>query len=210
LKIENQPFGESLLTTGEIKKMKIFKIIYYLFLGAIALVAILLIASKLPIPGNYQVMTVLSGSMAPAIKMGSVVMVKPVPSTGSGQAEYKIGDVITFGPMGRAKAPTTHRIYDIKITGNGPVYITKGDANNAPDTREVSQREVMGKVLFSVPYLGFAINTARKPLGFALIIIVPALIFVSDETRNIISEIKAIRNKKAANSAEVAKENKTA
>ena len=122
--------------------MKVFKIIYYIFIAFIVLIALLLIVSVFPITGNYKLMIVQSGSMEPAIKMGSIVMVKPMD-------DYKIGEVITFGPYTRTKAPTTHRIYDIKVTGGTPSYITKGDANDAPDTREITKRDILGKVLFS-------------------------------------------------------------
>ena len=128
-------------------------------------------------------MIVQSGSMAPAIKMGSVVVAKPAEN-------YQIGDVITFGPYTRTQAPTTHRIYDIKVTDGNPVYITKGDANNAPDQREITKRDIVGKVLFSIPYLGYAVDFAKRPLGFSLIIIVPAALIIIDEIKNIYGEIK--------------------
>ena len=163
--------------------MKVFRIIYYIFIAFIASIAVLLIVSVFPITGNYKLMIVQSGSMAPAIKMGSVVAVKPAD-------DYKIGDIITFGPYTRTKAPTTHRIYDIKVTGGEPIYITKGDANNAPDQREITKRDVIGKVLFSVPYLGYAVDAAKKPIGFALIIIVPATLIIIDEIKKIFGEIK--------------------
>ncbi|MCK4781337.1 signal peptidase I [Candidatus Parcubacteria bacterium] len=163
--------------------MKIFKIIYYIFIGLIALVAVLLIVSTFEIPGNFKAMTVLSGSMEPAIKMGSVVVVKPA-------GDYKINDVITFGEMTKTKTPTTHRIVDMRVTEGVPSYITKGDANNAPDTREVLKKEIIGKVLFSVPYAGYAVDAARKPIGFALLIIIPALLIIFDEVRKIYAEIK--------------------
>jgi signal peptidase len=159
---------------------------YYIVIGFIVLVALLLIISVLPITGNYKVMTVISGSMEPDIKMGSVVVVKPVDS-------YKIGDVITFGPVSKTKAPTSHRISDIKVVDGKPVYMTKGDANNAPDTREVFQKDIIGKVLFDVPYAGYAVDFAKKPIGFSLIIIVPAAIIIIDEIKKIYNEI---RNKK--------------
>jgi len=167
--------------------MKLFKTIYYVFLGAIVLIAVLLVVSVLPITGNFKVLTVLSGSMAPAIKMGSVVVVKPADN-------YKIGDIITFGEISKTKTPTTHRIYEMKVQGSQPVYITKGDANNAPDQREITAKEIIGKVLFDVPYIGYALATAKKPWGFALIIIVPAAIIIYDEIRKIIGEIKIKRN----------------
>lgn len=149
----------------------------------IVLVALLLIISVLPITGNYKVMTVISGSMEPTIKTGSVVTVKPIDN-------YKIGDIITFGPYSKTKAPTTHRIYEIKVVGGQPVYITKGDANNAPDTREIQKKDIIGKVLLAVPYMGYAVDFAKKPMGFALIIIIPAALIVVDELKKIFKEIK--------------------
>ena len=160
-----------------------FKIIYYIFIAFIVIIAILLIVSVFPITGNYKLMIVQSGSMTPAIKMGSVVVAKPAEN-------YQIGDVITFGPYTRTQAPTTHRIYDIKVTDGNPVYITKGDANNAPDQREITKRDIVGKVLFSIPYLGYAVDFAKRPLGFSLIIIVPAALIIIDEIKNIYGEIK--------------------
>ena len=167
--------------------MKILKVIYSIFVAFIVVVAVLLIVSVLPITGNYKIMTVISGSMAPEIKMGSVVVVKPV-------SDYKIGDVITFGPYNKTKAPTTHRIYDIKVVDSESVYITKGDVNNAPDSREIKKSDIVGKVLFSVPFMGYAVEFAKKPLGFALIIIVPAAIIIFDEIKKIIDEVRKKKN----------------
>jgi len=163
--------------------MKPLKIIYYVFIALIAVIALLLIVSVFPITGNYKLMVVQSGSMEPAIKMGSVVVVKPAD-------DYKIGDIISFGEITRTRAPITHRIYDMKVTEGKVSYITKGDVNNAPDPREISKREVIGKVLFSVPFVGYAVDFAKKPLGFALIIIIPATIIIFDEAKKIYEEIK--------------------
>jgi len=166
--------------------MKFLKIFYYAAFSFIVLIALLLVFSAIPIPANFQTMVVLSGSMEPAIKLGSIVIVKPA-------SDYKIGDIVTFGPFSKTKPPTTHRVYDIKVIGGQPVYITKGDANNAPDLREIRKSDILGKVLFSVPYLGFAVDFAQKPAGFALIIIVPAAVIISDEVKKIYAEIKKKR-----------------
>ena len=77
-----------------------------------------------------------------------------------------------------------------------PRYITKGDANNAPDQEEITKREIIGKVLFSVPYLGYAVDFAKKPLGFSLIIIIPASIIIFDEIKKIFGEIKKKKENK--------------
>ena len=76
------------------------------------------------------------------------------------------------------------------------IYKTKGDANDDPDVREVREGEVIGKVLFSIPFLGYMIDFAKKPIGFGLLIIIPAVIVMFDEVRKIWREVKKMRTKR--------------
>ena len=171
-------------------RKKILKIVYYIFIGFIAVIATLLIVSVFPVTGNYKLMTVQSGSMEPAIKMGSIVMVKPM-------EDYKIGDVISFTNPKKRQEPISHRIVDLEVIEGKPFYITKGDANEESDIRRVAKDEVMGKVLFNVPFLGYAVDFAQKPIGFALIILIPAVIIIGDEIKKIYGEVKKKKTKKA-------------
>ncbi len=168
--------------------MKIYKIISNLFFGLIGLIALLLIITIFPITGNYKFFIVESGSMNPAIKTGSIVIVKP-------NSQYKLGDIITFG-ANKNKVPTTHRIYEIKNDNGRISYITKGDANNAPDLNIVKSGSIIGKVLFSVPFVGYAVASAKTPWGFGLIIGLPAVIIIGDELKKIFLELKKMRKKK--------------
>ncbi len=171
---------------------KAFKVLYYIFLGFLGGIAVLLLISSFPITGNYKVKMVQSGSMEPAIKTGSIVAVKPA-------EQYQIGDIITFINPRMPDKPVTHRIADIETVEGEPFYITQGDANNAPDQRRVRAREITGKVLFDLPYIGYAVGAAKKPLGFMLIIIIPATAIVYDELRKIWQEIKKLKGKKKDN-----------
>lgn len=165
---------------------KSLKIIYYIILGAIIFVALLLIISVFPITGNIKTMEVLSGSMEPAIHTGSVIVVKPV-------SAYKVGDVISFGPNTKTQVSTTHRIAEMKVVSGEMVYKTKGDANNSEDTKEVFAKDIIGKVYFSIPYLGFIIDFVKKPIGLMLVIVIPAVIIVYDEIQKIIREIARMK-----------------
>jgi len=167
--------------------MKIFKIISYVLVLFITTIVLLLIISVFPITGNYKIMVVQSGSMEPVIKTGSLVIVKPAET-------YEIGDIITFSQLNKDKIPFTHRIYDIKIDEGVPVYITKGDANNAPDDRQITEKNIIGKVLLTVPYAGYAVDFVQKPIGFALIILIPAAIIIGDEIKKIFKELKKDHN----------------
>lgn len=164
----------------------LFKAIYNAFIVCISIIALLLIISIFPITGNYKVLIVQSGSMEPAIKVGSLVVSKPV-------GQYQVGDIITFNSN---QTLITHRLHHIELKVAGPLYTTKGDANNGPDKNKVSAKQVVGKVFFELPYIGYAVDAAKSPLGFLSIIVVPAAVIIYDEARKIWQVAKSLRRKK--------------
>jgi signal peptidase len=167
---------------------KVFKILHVVLYSLIIGVGLLLLITLFPIEGNFQIKIVSSGSMEPAVKVGSIVIIKPV-------SQYKVGDVVTFGGKNEDEIPTTHRIISERISDGEVLYSTKGDANEDKDPSEIREKDVIGKVLFSVPFVGYFINFARKPLGIVLIILIPALFIVYDEVIKIVSEIKILKSR---------------
>ena len=133
---------------------------------------------------TFQFLRVMSGSMEPGIKTGSVVFVKEV-----NPKELKIGDIITFSVNGPI-SPVSHRIVKIVQVGNNLKFITKGDANRTNDIDEISQSSIKGKVLFTVPYIGYISAWTKTPLGFLLLIILPALLIIINEIFNIKHTVK--------------------
>jgi signal peptidase I len=91
-----------------------------------------------------------SGSMTPALHTGDMVVVVKVPA-----AQIKIGDIIEY----RKDATTNiiHRVIDIDRS-NGLAFITRGDANNTADENPVDPENVIGRVLFNVPKVGWVSN----------------------------------------------------
>jgi len=168
---------------------KLFTVAYYIFIITLAVLGVLLIAALFPIKGNIQIKVVKSGSMEPTIHTGSIVVVKPMTS-------YTKGDIVTFGPDTKKEIPVTHRIVEVKGEGVPMSFVTKGDANEDSDMKEIAPREVIGKVLFSIPYLGYVIDFARKPIGFFLLIIVPACIVIVDELMTIWKELRTGKKEK--------------
>ena len=132
--------------------MKYQKIIEKILLGIFIIIAIFLAIPLIPIQGNYIVKSVQSGSMEPAIKKGSVIVIIP-------SSDYKIGDVVTFK---KNRTPITHRVVDIKKKEIN-VYVTKGDANESLDMWEVYENDIIGKSVFSVPFLGYIVDFIKKP-----------------------------------------------
>ena len=165
--------------------MRFFNIFFYtIFIAVLLGIAGLLVGSMLPIPGNIEIKIVKSGSMEPNIPTGSVVIVKP-------ETRYLNGDVITFGKDTKTDIPTTHRIIASTGEGTGTTYTTKGDANEEQDPTQVVARDVIGKVVFALPYAGFILDFARQPLGFGLLIGVPAALVILEESLTIFKEARA-------------------
>ena len=161
--------------------MKILSTIFYtIFVSLIVGVAGLLLGSMLPIPGNIEMKIVKSGSMEPAIPTGSLVVVKP-------QTLYRRGDIITFGEDTKTQVPTTHRIRALNDNGT---YSVKGDANEEADPNSVSSTEIIGRVIVHVPYAGFVLDFARQPIGFALLIAIPAGLVILEELLAIFRETR--------------------
>lgn len=126
-----------------------------------------------------------SGSMEPAIKTGSVVFSLP-------SSNYNPGDIITFAPEGNAETLITHRI-EFKLYPEGdfgyPLYLTSGDANKDFDRWEVWPDDIVGKVIFTIPYVGYTVNFAKQPYGFILLVIIPATIVIYEELKMLAREL---------------------
>jgi len=135
----------------------------------------------LPIPGNYKVFTVQSGSMEPKIKLGSLIFVKP-------GTDYKVGDIVTFKIQG-GKTTITHRIMKKNFQGEAVSYATKGDANEDSDPDEVKKENIIGKTFLTLPWLGFPVGYAKTKIGFILLILIPSVIIIYEELRKIKKEV---------------------
>ncbi|MGI6769094.1 MAG: signal peptidase I [Bacilli bacterium] len=113
-----------------------------------------------------------SSSMHPAVPKFSLVYVKKTEKL----EDLEIGDVIAF--QGSEK-PVLHRI--IKI--DGEMIQTQGDANNVPDA-PIYLNQVIGKMVFSIPYLGILFGSAYPWL------ILLSLIIILYLARQLIKDIK--------------------
>lgn len=122
---------------------------------------------------GYQFKTVLSGSMEPEFKTGSIIAVKP----GGDMTRFAEGDVITF--MEGENKLITHRVIDVIHSGDNVMYETKGDNNNAPDSSLVLSENVVAEYAgFTIPYLGYLGSFAQSKEGAALLLIVPGLLLL--------------------------------
>lgn len=157
------------------------KVCYYSFIAILFSLGAMLIATQVPVLG-IELKIVKSGSMEPSIGVGSLIVVRAAP-------EYKLGDVITFGPDTKKQIPTTHRIVGVEGQGKRAKFTTRGDANDVDDGSAVAVREVIGKVIFTIPKLGYLLDFARTPVGFVFLVGIPAGLIIMDEIVVLIREI---------------------
>ena len=121
-----------------------FNTFYALFIAAVVLVGGLFLLSMMPVRTGVEAKIVQSGSMSPAIPVGALVFI-------TSSEHYRAGDIITFGSRSGEAVPTTHRVLDVRTENGKTWYATKGDANEAADSREVAKSEVLGKVFLTAP-----------------------------------------------------------
>ena len=136
--------------------------------------------------GSERFLVVLGGSMSPTINMGDLVIVNPTDFE-----EVEVNDVIAFRDRDR-NIPVTHRV--VNITEGG--LITKGDANEDPDHWVVKPDDIIGKVSFTIPLVGYFVHYARSKYGFIFLVLIPGMIVIYGEVRNILTYWKGSKTKK--------------
>lgn len=105
---------------------------------------------------------VLSGSMEPTYQVGSIIYV-----SGVNPEDLKVGDPVTYKMQ--SGTIVTHRVENILNDGGELSFETKGDANEVSDG-VISASAVIGKPRFCIPFLGYASEFVKNPLGLACIV----------------------------------------
>lgn len=144
---------------------------------------------SLPFSG-WRALSVQTGSMRPAIGIGSLVLVHRVPAT-----TLHIGDVITYNSKLVKGETITHRIVAFKQLGDIRLIVVKGDANKVPDP-PLLPSQVIGHVVTVVPNVGKVIDFMHKPLGLALIVYIPSLLLIIYEFKVMTSRLTELEVRK--------------
>lgn len=156
--------------------------------GFVALLAIVIPFVIFAVPqvvGASHSYVVLSGSMQPTIAAGDVVIVDSVETD-----SLQEGDVITFEPPSDHQLAgaerITHRIIEVVEREDGTYFRTKGDANEEPDRALVPADNVVGRVAFAIPKLGYVSQFAGSDQGILLLVIVPAALLIISEVYDLV------------------------
>ncbi|MBL7078626.1 signal peptidase I [Candidatus Shapirobacteria bacterium] len=168
--------------SGQVLSRAGFGLVLFL-LFALALITSLTGPRKV---GGFRLFSVQSASMSPALRAGSLILVKE-------QTNYQKGDIITFAKNldldKKVSKVVTHRIVDQAGEEGEIYYATKGDANENSDKDLIKKSDVLGKVILSLPLLGYLIAYTQTLTGLIILIVVPGTIIIYSELLKLKKEI---------------------
>ena len=152
-------------------------------IGTVLLIILIISCLPLTLPKafGYQMYTVISGSMEPALPVGSLVYVKyQEPES----IEKK--DIIAFYGSNESSSIITHRVvYNKKLSGE---FVTKGDANKEKDMNPISYNQYMGKVVLMIPVIGGVAQTLTTGSGKIVLFSFIGLILLLEIFGNILQK----------------------
>jgi signal peptidase I len=139
--------------------------------SALGFAAGLLAAVGVPPLAGFRSLTVMSGSMEPAVATGDAVVNKMIPPLAA-----RTGDVISFRDPGDGHRMITHRLRRVEAIGATVELETKGDANNTVERWAMPAEGRIGRVIYRIPKLGYLLFWAGSPYGRLALIALPALV----------------------------------
>lgn len=175
--------------------MKIFNILKMILL-AILIIFVIATAYQKVIPNypsvfGFRTFSIITSSMEPKLKIGDVILVKEVKSS-----SLKVGDVITFKGMSGDLAGkiVTHEIVGITKESGRKIFYTKGIKNISNDPA-VYEEQILGKYIYKFKIFSLIEKIMSTKIGFILIIIIPLGYIYFYEIKDVIHDVKEIKNK---------------
>lgn len=174
---------------------KILNILKIIILILLILFALFTVYQKVfpnnPSAFGFRTYSIITKSMEPVLKKGDVILVQE-----RNTSSYKVGDIITFkGISGDLKGKiVTHEIVGIKLENGKNIFYTKGIQNISEDPA-VYENEILGKYIYKFKFFSLIERIMDTKIGFILIIIIPLGYIYFYEIRDIIKDIKNIKNK---------------
>jgi signal peptidase len=132
---------------------------------AAAFAAGIALALAAPLAFDARPLVVLSGSMEPALGTGDVSVVRTI-----APLDARPGDIVTFRDPGNSEKLITHRVTAMRAEGDGVFFVTRGDANNVSERWRVPASGEIGRVVYRIPELGWALMYARSQGLFVILL----------------------------------------
>jgi signal peptidase len=135
----------------------------------------LALAIALPLAFGVRPHTVLTGSMAPAIAPGDVIVTERIEPP-----EARVGDVVLFRDPADQQRTIAHRVKRIRRAGDRLWFVTRGDANDHGERWRIAADGQLGRSLYTVPAVGHVAVLAGR-IGPGLLLTLGVLLLVANE-----------------------------
>jgi signal peptidase I len=153
--------------------VKATKVAEYVGIVLVVVLMTMVVLALLAPHFGWRADTVLSGSMEPTLPVGCVQVTKPIKPE-----NIKAGDIITFRSPTNGKL-MSHRVVAVE-QDQSYQFRTKGDANEDVDPYSVPSENVVGRVCFRVPHVGYVVEYLKTPIGFILLGLIGIALIVAE------------------------------
>ena len=140
----------------------------------ISLVMLICLPMTAPRLAGYEVYAIVSGSMEPALPVGSIVYARE-----TNPATLDPGTIVVFYGGQGSETVITHRVMENHYVDGE--LVTKGDANAGNDVSPIPYANVIGQVTAYMPFLGLflpALTTTRGKLYLLGVLVAAVLLRV--------------------------------
>jgi len=174
-------------------------LLYYLGMGISAgLFGLVLMVGAIviviPAVAGATPLTVLTSSMEPGLPPGTLIVVKPIATN-----VIAMGDVLTYQIESGKPGVITHRVTGITNSSDGTrTFTLKGDNNDVADELQVIPVQVVGKLWYSVPWIGNVSNFVNGEGKSWLVPVIALALFIYAGYMIMSGIISSVRKRKRA------------
>jgi signal peptidase I len=148
--------------------------------GVCVLALILMAALLLGIVSGYRPLVDHSDSMRPAIRAGDLLITHAEPAS-----TVRRGEIVSFKDPALAGRLVTHRVVAIHSAGSRLDFVTKGDANPAPESWSAARGASIGVLWLRVPEIGRPVAWLDDPVVRTTVLTLAALLLSTAVLRRV-------------------------
>jgi signal peptidase len=139
--------------------------------SAAGFLAGLALAARAPGLVGHPTLTVMSGSMEPAIGTGDLIVEERI-----APLDAHVGDIVTFQDPETPGRLITHRVRGMRVDNGVVSFQTQGDANNHGEEWSAETGGTIGRVQYRIPRVGYLLHWLTSPAGRLGLLVVPAVL----------------------------------
>ena len=129
--------------------------ILIVIIGSLSILMITSFLIKKILKTETPFLVVMSGSMKPALRKGDILII-----SNRNTKRHEIGDIIIFKDI-KEGTLISHRIKKVEKEGEKILITTKGDASCIPDRGYIKPEDIIGRVIFKIPWIGY-LRTSKQ------------------------------------------------